>query len=246
MRSMAAGLIFLAGLTLAASAVAQSGPPPAATPPAVIAAGKLASVTDAQRYFKVVSVTLASGAKSRVSGPDGILYQTSGSTNVTLNGEIKTLNAGDAIYLPEGTAAQIQAGNAAPSVLFHFMLVRVANVNERAETAPAMVKELYRTAVPLLDLKPGPYDINLTRATFAPQMKLTPPHHRSGAALYYILSGTGMNLIDGNTFMRGPGTFVFEPYSLVHQWSNPSDEVVTRLVFNINPEGVAAVVQTPP
>jgi len=32
----------------------------------------------------------------------------------------------------------------------------------------------------------------------------------------------------------------------VHQWGNPGDEPFTFLVFNINPEGTAAVVPAPP
>jgi hypothetical protein len=33
-----------------------------------------------------------------------------------------------------------------------------------------------------------------------------------------------------------------EPFGLVHQWGNPGDEPLTFLAFNINPDGVAAVV----
>jgi hypothetical protein len=29
------------------------------------------------------------------------------------------------------------------------------------------------------------------------------PHHRSGAALYYVISGTGANTVDGKTEARG-------------------------------------------
>src|ERR1700704_126104 len=85
------------------------------------------------------------------------------------------------------------------------------------------------------------YDLNLTRVTFPAQMPSNPPHHRSGAALYYIISGTGANTVDGKTEARGPGSLIYEPYGLVHQWGNPGNEPLTFLAFNINPEGVAAV-----
>jgi hypothetical protein len=39
-------------------------------------------------------------------------------------------------------------------------------------------------------------------------MPSNPPHHRSGAALHYILSGTGANAIDGKREARGPGSLV--------------------------------------
>jgi oxalate decarboxylase/phosphoglucose isomerase-like protein (cupin superfamily) len=45
---------------------------------------------------------------------------------------------------------------------------------------------------------------------------------------------------------RGPGSLIYEPYALVHQWANPSDEPLTFLAFNINPEGVAAVLPGAP
>ena len=64
----------------------------------------------------------------------------------------------------------------------------------------------------------------------------------TGAALYYIVSGTGANTVGGKTEQRGPGSWVYEPFGLVHQWGNPGDEPLTILAFNINPDGVPAVV----
>jgi hypothetical protein len=72
------------------------------------------------------------------------------------------------------------------------------------------------------------------------------PHHRSGAALYFIISGTGANTVDGKTEARGPGSLIYEPYALVHQWGNPGNEPLIFLTFNINPEGVAAVLPGAP
>jgi mannose-6-phosphate isomerase-like protein (cupin superfamily) len=115
-----------------------------------------------------------------------------------------------------------------------------------AETAPAAVSELYRTADPIPDLKPGVYDLNLARVTFPAQMPSNPPHHRSGAALYFIVSGTGANTVDGKTEAWGPGSLIYEPYALVHQWGNPGNEALIFLAFNINPEGAAAVLPGTP
>jgi mannose-6-phosphate isomerase-like protein (cupin superfamily) len=112
--------------------------------------------------------------------------------------------------------------------------------------APATVTELYRTMAPIPDLKPGGYDLNLTRVTFPPGMPSNPPHHRSGAALYYIVSGTGANTVDGTTKARGPDSLIYEPFGLVHQWGNPGGDPLTFLAFNINPDGVAAVLPDAP
>jgi mannose-6-phosphate isomerase-like protein (cupin superfamily) len=59
--------------------------------------------------------------------------------------------------------------------------------------------------------------------------------------LYYIISGTGANTVGNQTIARGPGSLIYEPYGLVHQWGNPGDAPLTFLTFNINPEGVPAV-----
>jgi mannose-6-phosphate isomerase-like protein (cupin superfamily) len=89
--------------------------------------------------------------------------------------------------------------------------------------------------------------ISISRGShFRRRCLLTLPHHRSGAALYFILSGTGANTIDGKTEARGPGSLIYEPYDLVHQWGNPGNEPLIFLAFNINPEGVAAVLPGAP
>jgi len=62
-------------------------------------------------------------------------------------------------------------------------------------------------------------------------MPSNPPHHRSGAALYYIISGTGANTVDGKTEAKGPGSLIYEPFGLVHQWGNPGDEPLTFLAM---------------
>ena len=218
-------------------------PPPA--PPAitrtVVAAAKLPTVTDVPLHFKAVSVTLQPDEKSGISAANGILYQMSGSTEVALDGEAKMLNAGEGLFIAGGKTAALTAGSGGPSTFLHFLLVPAVDLGRPVETAPAAVRELYRTEASIPDLKPGGYDLNLTRVTFPAQMPSNPPHHRSGAALYFIISGAGANTVDGKTEARGPGSLIYEPYALVHQWGNPGNEPLIFLAFNINPEGVAAV-----
>ena len=145
-----------------------------------------------------------------------------------------------------GTTASLTAGNGAQSTLLHFLLAPKEALDQPIAAAPATVKELYRTPAPLPEPKPGSYELNLTRVTFPPGMPSNRPHHRSGAALYYIVSGTGANTVDGKTAERGPGSLIYEPFGLVHQWGNPGSEPLTFLAFNINPEGVPAVVPETP
>jgi quercetin dioxygenase-like cupin family protein len=246
MQFRATGLWLLGAMVLSAPATAQTTPAPPAITRTVVAATKLPTVTDVPLHFKAVSITLQPDEKSGVSAANGILYQMSGSTEVALDGEAKTLNAGDGLFIAGGKTAALTAGSRGPSTFLHFFLVPAVDLGRPVETAPAAARELYRTANPIPDLKPGGYDLNLTRVTFPAQMPSNLPHHRSGAALYYIVSGIGANTIDGKTEARGPGSFIYEPYALVHQWGNPGKEPLIFLAFNINPEGVAAVIPGAP
>jgi quercetin dioxygenase-like cupin family protein len=240
------GILLLGAIALATSAAAQTTPAPSAITRNVVAATKLPTVTDEPLHFKVLSVTLPPGEESGVSAANGILYQISGSMEVSLDGEAKLIHTGAGLFIARGKTAALKPGNGGPSTFLHFFLIPSVDLDRPAETAPATVRELYRTAAPLPDLKPGGYDLNLTRVTFPAQMPANAPHHRSGAALYYIISGTGANTIDGKTVERGPGSLIYEPYGLVHRWGNPGNEPLIFLAFNVNPEGVAAVLPGAP
>lgn len=241
MRFRTTALLLLGALTIAASAAAQTAPTPSAVTRTVVAAAELPTVTDVPLYFRTVIVTLPAGGTSGATAMNSILYQVSGSTELAVGGEAKTLNAGEGVFINTGNMIALRAGDAGPSTFLQFLLARTADLDQLPETPPAVVKELYRTATPIPDLKPGSYDINLTRVTFPAGMPSNPPHHRSGAALYYIVSGTGANTVNGVTASKGPGSMIYEPFGLVHQWGNPGGEPLTFLAFNINPEGVAAV-----
>jgi quercetin dioxygenase-like cupin family protein len=225
------GLLLLGAMAFPVSGSAQTTPAPPAITRTVIAATKLPTVTDVPLHFKAVSITLQPDERSSVSAANGIIYQMSGSTAVALDGEAKTLNAGEGLFIAGGKIAALTAGSAAPSTFLHFFLAPAADLSQPTEMAPAAVKELY---------------LNLTRVTFPAQMPSNALHHRSGAALYFVISGTGANTVEGKTEAKGPGSLVYEPYALVHQWGNPGNEPLIFLAFNINPEGVAAVLPGTP
>jgi quercetin dioxygenase-like cupin family protein len=236
----------LVWVALVAPAAGQTPPAAPVISRTVVAATKLPTVGDTPVYFKAASVTIPSGASSSVSSSNGILYQISGSIQVLIGGETKTLNPGEGLFIAAGSAATLKAGDSGPSTLLHFLLATTEDLDKPLEAAPAVVKELYRTAAPLPALKPGSYDLNLARITFPAQMPSNSPHHRSGAALYYILSGTGANTVEGKVESRTSGSLIYEPFGLVHQWGNPGAVPLTFLAFNINPEGVAAVLPGAP
>ena len=237
---------FLVCSALTVPAAGQTPPAAPATTRTVVASSKLATVGDMPMHFKLVRVTISEGASSKVSSANGILYQLSGSTDVSTGGEVKTLSAGDGLFIANGSAAVLKAGEGGPSTFLHFLLVPTADLDKPLEAPPAVVQELYRSVGPVPALKPGPYDLNLARITFPAQMPSNSPHHRSGAALYYIISGTGANTVEGKSEAKGPGSLIYEPFGRVHQWGNPGTVPLTFLAFNINPEGVAAVLPDAP
>lgn len=246
MRRASTAIALLVAAIVSVSATAQTASGPPAVVRTAVAAAKLANVADVPIYFKTVRATIAPGDKSSISAGDGILYQISGSTTVWLDGEVRTLNVGEGLFVGSGRTASLRAGAREPSTILHFLLVQAAVLDRPVATAPALVTELYRTAAAIPDLKPGTYDLTLSRVTFPARWASNAPHHRTGAALYYVLAGTGANTIEGKTDAKGPGSFIFEPSALVHQWGNPGDEPFTFLAFNINPEGLAAVVPAAP
>ncbi len=246
MRSTTIGTFLLCAVALAAPSAGQTPLAASATARTVVASTKLPTVGDTPVHFKAVNVTIPSGASSSVSSANGILYQLSGSTEVSIGGEVKTLSPGEGLFIASGNTAMLKAGEGEPSTFLHFLLAPTADLGKPLEAPPAVVRELFRTAAPIPALKPGPYDLNLTRVTFPAQMPSNAPHHRSGAALYYIISGTGANTIEGNVEAKTPGSLIYEPFGLVHQWGNPGVVPFTFLAFNINPEGVAAVLPGAP
>src|ERR1700737_4246121 len=193
------GLLLLGAMALPTSGAAQNTPAPPAITRTVVAATKLPTVTDVPLHFRAVSITLQPDERGGVSAANGILYQISGSTEVSLGGEAKMLSAGEGLFIAGGKTAALTAGSGGPSTFLHFFLVPAVDLGRPVATAPAAVRELYRTATPIPDPKPGGYDLNLSRVTFPAQMPSNAPHHRSGAALYFIVSGTGANTVDGKT-----------------------------------------------
>jgi glyoxylate utilization-related uncharacterized protein len=115
MRFRTTRILLLGVVVIADSAAAQNAPAPPAAVRTVIAATKLPTVTDVPLYFAVASIELAPGAKSSVSNANSILYQISGSTEVSLAGEAKMLNSGNGLFVGAGKTAELKAGGDAPS-----------------------------------------------------------------------------------------------------------------------------------
>src|SRR6202051_3033230 len=130
------GLLLLGAMAFPVSGSAQTTPAAPAITRTVIAAAKLPTVTDVPLHFKAVSITLQPDERSSVSAADGILYQMSGSTEVSLDGEAKMLNAGDGLFIAGGKTAALTAGHGGPSSFLHFFLAPGVDLGRPAESAP--------------------------------------------------------------------------------------------------------------
>ena len=213
---------------------------------AVLASTRLSSVADAPRYFKLVRVHLPAKQATTYDGPVGFVLVLDGTLEMASGADQQSLPKIDGALVVEGKSTIFKSASGKPVEFLHFVLSTASELNVPMEGPPAVVKELYRTASPIPGLKPGPYEFTLVRVAFPPRFPLNPPHHRSGAALYYIFAGTGMFTSNGKTEPRPAGVAHYEPYDLVHQWANPGDEPLVIIQASINQEGVPAVMFVQP
>lgn len=211
----------------------------------VLAVTSLPSVVDAPLFFKLSKIELAPGQMTTYFGPVGFLYSLSGTLNVQTNAGQESLRQDDAVLVTADSKYSLRASATEAALFLHFVLGRSSDVDQAAEHSPARVSELYRSAQALPDLKPGRYEFTLTRVSY-PRMAPNTPHYRSGAALYYIRSGTGIFIADGKTELKTTGTAHFERHGWLHQWANDADEPLVLLQANISEEGAPAVVMTQP
>ena len=104
-----------------------------------------------------------------------------------------------------------------------------------------MVTELCRTPEPLPDLQAGPYELSLARVTLPAGTPADPPYIRSGAALNYVLAGTGLITAEGRTEKRTAGMPDFEFNGHVYEWVNLGNTPLVLLQANLSQEGMPAV-----
>lgn len=228
---------------LATPAAAQSAPGAPGVQAATLAASKVPDLGRAPLYFCALSVTIPAAAASHIaSTATGIFYQLSGSTEITTGAVSKTVAAGEAFFIPAGNHVGLKAVGDGPSRALQFLLVSDSSPGSPIATEPAHVEETFRSPGPIPDLKTAPYQITLARRTFPPGTPPSPPRRHSGAALLYVLSGTGTHTVDGKSSDQGPGSVIYEPSSLVYRWGNRGTEPWSYLAFTISPEGMPPTV----
>jgi mannose-6-phosphate isomerase-like protein (cupin superfamily) len=235
---LAAGILVAVAVVVPASAQT--------TVRTVLAIAGLPSVVDVPLHFRLLRLSVPAGQARSYAAANGFVYQMSGTLEVSTDGERAALRPGEATFVPAGKRVTYKVTGHEPGVFLHFLLVPAPEVGKAMTAAAASVSELYQTPAPIPDLKPGPYEFTLTHVIIPGRTPYNPPHYRSGAALYYIVSGTGTRIVKGRTESWPPGSRVYEPYGLVHQWANPGDVPFVILQANISPEGSPVVIMGSP
>ena len=212
----------------------------------VLAVTSLPSVVDAPLFFRLSRVELPPGQITTYSGPVGFLYALSGALTVQAKAGQQSLLQDDAVLVVADNTYSLKSSATEPALFLHFVLCRSTELDQAAEhSPPAVVTEIYRSPQAIPDLKPSRYEFTLTRVSY-PRMTPNVPHYRSGAALYYVRSGSGIFIADSKTETKQPGTAHFERHGWLHQWANDTDAPLVLLQANISEEGAPAVVMTQP
>jgi len=215
---------------------------PASTVRTLLAAGRLGSVVDTPLNYRLLSVRLSATQRVSYSGPNAMVYAPSGGLGFDLDSNAQPLAEGAGAFIPAGRAATFSASGPEPANFLLFVLSPAADVEKPLLGSSAVVDELYRSPQPLPGLQAGPYEFSLIRVALPSGMPANPPHYRSGAALYYIASGSGTFTADGKSEPRPAGLAHFERAGWVHQWANPGATPLVLIQANISQEGAPAVI----
>ncbi|HEX7328682.1 MAG TPA: cupin domain-containing protein [Casimicrobiaceae bacterium] len=237
--SLAAWVVALTLLGGAGGAAAQARGPE--TPH--VASGSLASLTEAPRYVELLRVAVGPGTEAHLAVGDGIVYLLSGHAAIGMNGASADLAPGDGRFAARGQDVTITGTGPGEAVILAFLLLRRDEL-ARSATQPAVAAtRIFRARAPISGVEPGAYDVDLRKVTFPARTPSNAPHHRTGAALYYVLDGTGANTIGRKVWKRRRGSIVYEPTTVVHQWGNPGKKPLELLIFDIHRSGTPAVVR---
>ncbi len=239
---LAAVLLFLLSGMPALAQPQSAGPAPT-----VLASAHLDSVIELPLFFRLYRAHLPAAQHASYEGSSAMLYDLSGASAIQIDGAAaQPLSEGAGVFIAAGREVTITATQSEPTELLLFLLTARPNQGRGLISRPAISQELYRTGDPLPGLKAGPYEFSLVRLTFPPGMQADPAHSRTGAALDYVLAGSGSVTADGKTEVGSAGMALFEGFGWVHSLANPGDAPLVLLQATISRAGDPAVVPATP
>jgi mannose-6-phosphate isomerase-like protein (cupin superfamily) len=206
----------------------------------VVASIKLQVAADKPQLFRLLSVEISPGKTATFAGTHGFIFVASGKLELATADNV-VLSDGEAKYLAAGTQATLRASGTKPVTALHFLLVPPAEIDQKPYGGAAKVAELYRGKDPA-PLSSGPHEFSLTKVSSPPNAPAPPLHHRSGAALYRVLSGTGTIHMQGRDEPRAAGAVQYEPNGFIHTWQNTGKVPLVLLQANISAEGAPEII----
>jgi|tagenome__1003787_1003787.scaffolds.fasta_scaffold20940228_2 quercetin dioxygenase-like cupin family protein len=214
----------------------------------VLALGRVASVVDKPLDLRLSRVSISAGTTADYIGDPSAIYILSG-TVALVGSERRSLQEGDAVFVPFNSTTKLQAGPNASAEILQYQLTAPGVSSTIA--APAVTTELKRMEIPGHILQAGPYEFSLTRVTLSPGGTGPTPHTRSTAALYYVIGGgtitfwpaATINGLSGEsrTEARPAGSTQAEPFGFIHTWAPTSDSPLILLQANISQEGAPEI-----
>jgi quercetin dioxygenase-like cupin family protein len=223
---------------LSEASLAQDVPRPVRT---LIASARLASVAHTPMHFVVARIDLEKAQTVALSGAEGYLYLLSGRVVLSGAAEMRTLTAGEGAYVSADSKASMQNNGARAARLLRLSLVPATALGALSYDPTGKVTEMYRTAAAIPHLEAGPYEFSLTKVTSPPKVK-PPLHHRSGAAIYYVLQGTGTLHMEAASEPRKAGAIQYEPNGFIHTWENSGRAPLVLLQVNLSREGAPEII----
>jgi mannose-6-phosphate isomerase-like protein (cupin superfamily) len=198
---------------------------------------------DLQLYFSVRSGTFWNAETDGVAPGDGVYYQYFGTVEISVGDARRILYTGEGIFMPSGTEFRLKPIGISPQRTYLQFLLSPTPRSEPADQTSGASVEVYRSPSPVPGLMRERNLLSLARVPVPPLSPYDPPHRRTGAALHYVVSGVGAELMDGKATARGPGSVSYEPREVFYQWGNPGSKPLIYLVFNVNPNDSPAVVE---
>jgi hypothetical protein len=197
------GLLLLGAMALPAPGTAQTTPAPPAITRTVVAATKLPTVTDRLLHFKAEHHSSAGREEQRLGGrrhplPDARIDrgrarwrgQNSQRRRGAVHRRRKDRGANGGQRRALGFPPLLPCSRCGLGSACRDGACRRERIVSHSESDP----------------RPGAggYDLSLTRVIFQARMPSNPPHHRSGAALYFTISGTGQSTVRQKQGDRAP------------------------------------------
>lgn len=206
----------------------------------VLASNKLPVTADKPLQFRLLNVSIPAGKTATFSGGTGFIYVSGGKAEIQSGPDKSVLAEGAAKYL-DGAQVTLRAPGPKALNLLHYLLAPANAAVEKPYSGAAAVSELFRGKDPA-PLASGPHEFALTRVTSPVGAPAPPMHHRSGAALYRVLSGTATLHMQGKDEPRSAGAVQYEPNGFIHTWENTGKVPLVLLQANVSAEGTPEII----